>query len=327
LEGLGRNIQNPNIILRPLLRREAIQSSALEGTFASAKELLLFELDPVLPKSEEDPVNERLEVDNYRKALQHGTDTDLPLCWRVVRELHEILLTNVRGRDRMPGQFRNIQVGIGGARFIPPPHDKMDEPLKALEHYLHRKETSVDPLIDCFLVHYQFEAVHPFIDGNGRVGRLLLALMLQRNCGFSRPWLYMSGYFDANREAYMQYLFEISTKGNWTNWIEFCLNGALSQARETIVRCERVLRLRDEYMNRLREIDGSTRLHSIVENLFDSPFAQVTETARRLDIHYQTAQADLERLQRAGIVMELPEIRPKTYYAPHVFSVAYEKLE
>lgn len=326
LEGLGRNISNPTILLRPLLRREAIQSSALEGTFASAKELLLFELDPKTPQSEKDPVNEHLEVNNYRKALQFGTESDLPLCWRLARELHQILLTNVRGRDRAPGEFRRIQVGIGGARFIPPPHDKMEEPLRLLEKYMNREESSFDPLIDSFLVHYQFETIHPFMDGNGRIGRLLLALMLLRQCGFSKPLLYLSEYFEAQRDSYTRLLFEVSAKGNWSGWIEFCLQGALSQARDTIIRCERILKLRDDYMARLQEIDGSTRLHGIIERIFDSPFAQITEVAHSMGVHYQTAQADLERLRDAKILVELPDFRPKTYYSPDVFKIGYEGI-
>lgn len=327
LEGLGRTIPNPHILLRPLLRREAIRSSALEGTFASAKELLLFELDPKTPESDDDPVNERLEVDNYRKALQYGAESELPLCWRLVCELHSLLLTNVRGRDRAPGQFRKIQVGIGGTRFIPPPPDQIIDPLNSLERYIHRNEGSYDPLVECFLVHYQFETIHPFIDGNGRVGRVLLTLMLQRTCGFSKPWLYLSEYLEANREAYMQLLFEVSTKGHWTEWVEFCLHGTLAQARETIIRCERILRLKDSYMRRLSEIDGSTRLSTIVEKVFDSPFVQITHLARELGIHYQTAQADLEKLQQGKILIELSDIRPRTFFAPEVFEVAYEQLD
>ncbi len=327
LEGLGRTIPNPAILLRPLVRREAIQSSALEGTFASAKELLLFELEPKTPQSETDPVNDHLEVSNYRKALQYGSESQLPLCWRLVRELHEILLSNVRGRDRTPGQFRKIQVGIGGARFIPPPPDKIEEPLAQLEKYMNKSEPAYEPLVEAFLVHYQFEAIHPFIDGNGRVGRLLLSLMIQRTCGFSKPWLYLSGFFEANRDAYIQLLFDISAKGNWTGWLEFCIQGTLTQARETITRCERILRLRDSYMNQLAEIDGSTRLNTIIDSIFDSPFIQITELARRLNIHYQTAQADLEKLRDAKILVDLPNLRPKTYYAPEVYRVAYEKLD
>ena len=327
LEGLGRTIPNPTILLRPLLRREAIQSSALEGTFASAKELLLFELDPKTPQSESDPINDRLEVDNYRKALQHGAESNLPICWRLVCELHEVLMTNVRGRDRSPGKFRTVQVGIGGARFIPPPPSKLDEPLESLEKYINGDKSIYDPLVDCFLVHYQLETIHPFVDGNGRVGRLLLALMLQHKCEFSKPWLYLSGFFEVHREAYVQYLFDVSARGNWTTWIEFCLQGTLSQARETITRCERILKLQDEYMARLRDIDGATRLNAIVDGIFDSPFVQITDLARKLNIHYQTAQADLEKLRLAKILVELPDFRPKTFYAPEVFRVGYEQLD
>jgi Fic family protein len=199
--------------------------------------------------------------------------------------------------------------------------------LESLEKYINAVNSTYDPIVDCFLVHYQFETIHPFIDGNGRVGRLLLALMLQRNCDFSKPWLYLSGFFEAHREAYVQHLFDVSAKGSWTSWIEFCLHGTLSQARETITRCERILKLKDEYMTRLRDIDGSTRLHAIVEGIFDSPFVQVTDLARRMNIHYQTAQADLEKLKQAKVLVELTDFRPKTFYAPAVFRVAYEELE
>jgi Fic family protein len=329
LQGLGLATPidlNPTILLPQLLRREAIYSSAIEGTYASAEQLLLFELEPKTPQSERDPVNDHLEVDNYRKALQHGIESELPLCWRLVRELHEILLTNVRGRDRAPGQFRTIPVGIGGARFIPPPPTMLEEPLRDLEQYMNRERSEFDPLIDSFLVHYQFEAIHPFMDGNGRVGRLLLALMLQRKCGLTKPWLYMSSYFGAHRSAYMRHLFDISTKANWLGWIEFCLRGVIVQANDTVARFERILRLRNEYMNRLLAIDGSTRLNSIVDSLFETPYVRITDLARKLNIHYQTAQGDLERLQLANILVELPDMRPKTYHAPEVLDVAYEQL-
>lgn len=328
LEGLGRNLPTPAILLRPLADREAIRSSRLEGTYASPKELLLYELDPRESTSEHDPINDHREVFNYRKALVYGTESSLPLSLRLLKNLHRILLGGVRGRDKNPGEFRSIQVGIGaGGRFIPPPPDRVMECLHPLEHYFHAPSQNYDPLVNCFLVHYQFETIHPFNDGNGRVGRLLLALMLQQQCDLSKPWLYMSEYFEKHREEYMQLLFNVSAKADWCGWVEFCVRGTLEQAKDTVIRCERLLKIREQFMQRVADVGGSVRLNQIVEDIFFSPFVRVADLPGKLNVTYPTAKADVERLVNAGILQELPNVYPKTYYAPEVFSIAYEKLD
>jgi len=228
LEGIGRTLPNPAILLRPLEDREAIKSSRLEGTYVSARELLLFEMEPGEARTEQERRNEWKEVFNYRKALHLGTTSNLPLSLRLIRDIHRTLLTGVRGRDRAPGRFRRIQVAIGSTRrFVPPPANQLKDCLHPFEKYLHHGETVYDPLVDCFLVHYQFETIHPFIDGNGRVGRLLLAIMLQQRCGLSKPWLYLSDYFERHRDEYVERLFNVSAKADWNGWIEFCLRGAV----------------------------------------------------------------------------------------------------
>jgi Fic family protein len=327
LEGLGRNLPNPAILLRPLGDREAIQSSRLEGTYASPKELLLFELDPRESKSERDPANDQREVLNYRRALNQGVASDLPLSLRLLKDLHQTLMTGVRGKDRAPGEFRRIPVGIGsGGRFIPPPPEQVLPGLERLERYFHVEKRSFDPLVDCFLVHYQFETIHPFIDGNGRVGRLLLAIMLQQHCRLSKPWLYMSEFFEAHRDEYVSHLFHVSARNDWAGWIEFCLRGTLQQARDTVSRCERLLAVRERFKKKLSQVGGSVRLAEIVDDFFHSPFVRIADLPKRLDITYPTAKADIERLVEAGILKELSITRPKTYYAPDVYNVAYEKL-
>jgi Fic family protein len=184
----------------------------------------------------------------------------LPLSLRLIRELHKILLTGVRGREKAPGAFRRVQVAIGATRqFVPSPRDRLMPCLDALEKYLHVKHSSYDPLVDCFLVHYQFLTIHPFMDGNGRVGRLLLALMLHRCCGLSKPWLYLSEYCDKHRDEYMERLFKVSTESAWDEWIEFCLRGARTQAEETIVRCQRLLKIREDFMDRIENVGGCPR--------------------------------------------------------------------
>jgi Fic family protein len=327
LEGIGRTVPNPGILLRPVQDREAIKSSRLEGTYVTATELLVFEMEPKMSASADDPANNQREVLNYRRALQHGIESNLPLSLRLIRELHKTLLTGVRGRDRTPGEFRRTQVAIGtDHRFIPPPPEQLSECLDPFEKYLHSSKREHDPLVDCFLVHYQFETIHPFNDGNGRVGRLLLALMLKQRCELSKPWLYMSEYFEKNREEYIERLFNVSAAGDWNSWVEFCLRGVVSQAKQTVERCERIRAIRDAFATKMHNVGGSVRLAKIVEDVFQSPFLRIADLAKRLEVTYPTAKADVERLVRAGILQPLSGISPKTYYAPEVFGVAYEEI-
>jgi Fic family protein len=328
LEGVGRTVPNPGILLRPVQDREAIKSSRLEGTYVTATELLVFEMEPKKSASDDDPANDQREVLNYRRALQHGVESDLPLSLRLIKELHKTLLTGVRGRDRTPGEFRRTQVAIGtDHRFIPPPPEHVWECLDPFEKYLHLAERKHDSLVDCFLVHYQFETIHPFNDGNGRVGRLFLALMLKQRCALSKPWLYMSEYFEKNREEYIERLFNVSATGDWDRWIEFCLRGIVSQAKQTIERCERIRTIREAFTKKMHEVGGSVRLAKIVDDVFQSPFLRIADLARRLGVTYPTANADVKRLVQVGILQPLSGISPKTYYAPEVFGVAYEEMQ
>ncbi len=327
LEGIGRTLPNPGILLKPIADREAIRSSRLEGTYTTPQELLLYEFEQSEAKSAHDPLNAHREVLNYRLALEHGTESDLPLSLRLIKELHQLLMTGVRGKDRTPGEFRQIPVAIGtGGRFIPPPHENIISCLNRLEKDFH-EQWSQDPLVSCFLCHYQFETIHPFTDGNGRVGRLLLAMMLQQKCELSKPWLYMSEYFEKHRDEYVQNLYHVSTKGDWSTWIEFCLLGTLHQARDTVVRCERLIKIRENFMAQTTKIGGSIRLSQIVEGLFHSPFVRIPDLAKKLKVTYPTAKKDIEQLAVAGILKELPNIHPKTYVAPIVFDVIFENME
>lgn len=331
LEGIGRNLPNPALILKPLRDREAILSSAMEGTFATPRQLLLYELEPREVASDTDPVNQHREVSNYARALDHAMNSPLPICLPLIRQLHQILMDGVRGEDKTPGQFRTRQVAIGaGARFIPPPPDRLADFLGDLDGYLHLEKRCYDPLVDCFLVHYQIETIHPFLDGNGRVGRLMLTLMIQRWCGMSRPWLHMSEFFDGamgGKEQYCGALYSISAEGDWQRWIAYCLRGVAQQAKETIDRCERLRALREDYLSRLQNTRGTTRLPNIVEGLFDSPIVAIANLPERLGITYPTAKADIKKLANLGIVDELPDYYPKTYYAPEVYEIIYEGLE
>jgi Fic family protein len=328
LNGIGSVLPSPMLLLRPLSDREAIQSSRLEGTYATPKELLLFELQPKDATTESARTNEFREVFNYQQALKYGTTSDLPLSLRLIRSLHHTLLAGVRGRDKTPGEFRKVQVAIGATRrFIPPPPHKVRECLDPLEKYLHDTALQFDPLVFCFLVHYQFETIHPFVDGNGRVGRLLLAIMLQQRCRLDKPWLYMSGFFEKHREDYTSLLFSVSARASWSEWIEFCLSGTLAQAKDTIARCRKLIQLRESFAERVARVGGNVRLSRIVEDTFTSPFVQVSALSKRLEVTYPTARADIDRLVEAGVLRELRDTTPRTFYAPEVFDVAYGDLD
>ncbi|MBD2369542.1 MULTISPECIES: Fic family protein [Leptolyngbya] len=326
LDGVGRYMPNYNLLLRPLQRREALRSSSLEGTYATPQQLLLFEIEPREPKSANDPVNSWQEVWNYNRALELALSLleKKPLSLNLIRGIHHTLLSGVRGSQRDPGNFRRSQVHIGSdRRFIPPPPNEVMPCLDTLEKYIHQ-EKSLEPLISCFMVHYQFETIHPFLDGNGRVGRLVLSLMIYEQCKLSRPWLYLSAFFDKYKDEYINLLFQVSTKGNWNDWIAFCLRGTIEQSKDALNRFDRLLKLRSQYMELLNHTGGNIRLSRLVDHLFESPAITVSQFSDMCGIQYNTARADIYRLVNANILVESDIVaRPKIYFAPDILDIAY----
>jgi Fic family protein len=328
LDGIGRTLPDPQLLLRPLARREAITSSRLEGTYATAQELLLFEMNPRNPKSEADQANAWREVWNYNNALAQGTKMlkDLPFCFRMITDLHRTLLARVRGRQATPGQFRQHQVAIGSdLRYIPPPVPQMQECLDAIEKYINTEDGTYDPLVRAYLVHYQVEAIHPFPDGNGRIGRVLLSLMIYKWCNHFLPWLYMSEFFERFKDEYISKLFAISAEGAWERWVEFCLRGTIRQANDSIRKCDRLRALKDDMHQKARP--GSARTDHIIDRLFSRPFVSVASLARRNKVTYPTAKTDIEHLEKVGILVKLEKIRPATYYSPEIFNIAYAESD
>lgn len=324
MDGIGKALPDPELLLHPLNRREAIRSSSLEGTYATAEELLLFELDDRATAPSE-RVYDWIEVRNYTSALRHGSRLleKLPLSLRVIREMHRVLLTGVRGRDRAPGEFRRSQVHIGAdKRFVPPPTNEIDRCLDDLEHFLNDSD-SIEPLVRTFLAHYQFEAIHPFLDGNGRVGRVLLSLCAFQWCALSHPWLYMSAFYDRHKEEYIDRLFAVSSSGEWNEWLEFCLRGTIDVCRDAIARCEELLTLRREYHAMADRAGGRT--HRIIEMLFSHPIVTVSRLARDLGVTYPTAKADIVRLMAMDVLRELPNTYPKAFTAGKIFNAAYRE--
>lgn len=330
LEGLGRSLPNAGILLKPLRNREAILSSRMEGTFATARELLLFELDPKDAADDDDQRNQHREVANYAGALEMAVQSPLPLSLMLIKQLHEVLLNGVRGENKEPGKLRNRQVGIGSAgrlpRFVPPPPDRLHDYLGPLDTYLQKGSWKYDPLVECFVVHYQFETIHPFADGNGRVGRLLLALMIQRLSAMTHPWLHMSEFFEQDHQRYCDLMHRVSTHGAWLDWIAYCLDGITWLAPRIADRCDRLLRLRADYANRINASGGSVRLSQTVDHLFVEPIVTIADLAKMLNVTYPTAKADIEKLATSGVLAEMSDLYPKTYYAAEIFDVAYEGL-
>jgi Fic family protein len=328
LDGIGKHLPDPNLLLRPLQNREAERSSRLEGTFTNPRQQMLFELEPHIPQSADDPANAFREVSNYSQALRLGLSmirADAPFSQWLIRELHRTLLEDVRGSDSNPGSFRQCQVQIGRPpRYVPPPPFYLPEKLDNFEQIARRDERMIDPLVDAFLMHYQFEAIHPFEDGNGRVGRLLLSLMITKWCGLTNQWLYMSAYFDANKDEYMERLLRVSTHDDWNGWIRFCLLGVVEQAMDTVQRCERLLQLSVSFKERIGSLSGSGRLQSIADHLFIVPMVQIPSLAEQHGVSYPTAKADVEKLMSVGILHEITDAAQKTYYAPEILTIVYE---
>jgi Fic family protein len=326
LDGIGRTLPDPQLLLSPLGRDESIASSRLEGTYATAQEMLLFELDRKEQKSQAADADAWKEVSNYNKALASGTQTLMsePISLNIVKDLHAKLLTGVRGTNARPGEFREHQVHIGSTRrYIPPPKEEIKPCLDQLASYINEGgHTQFDPLVRAYLVHYQFEAIHPFADGNGRIGRIVLALMTWKWCGHQMPWLYMSAFFEKYKKEYIDNLFRVSTEGDWDTWIEFCLNGTIQQANEAISRCN-LLRLLKEDMHKRARSGGSPRTHMIIDGLFSNPIVRPSTLCREHQVAYATAAADIQRLVKMNILEELPNIRPIAFYSKEIFSIAY----
>lgn len=326
LDGVGRHMPNYDLLLKPLQQREALKSSSLEGTYATPEQLLLFEIDPRESKSQHDQINVWREVYNYSNALRLGQSllNDIPISIRLIKELHNELLRGVRGHQRDPGNFRKTQVHIGSdRRFIPPPPVEAVSCLNALEEYIHINN-SIDPLIFCFMVHYQFETIHPFLDGNGRVGRLLLSLMIYKLCKLTSPWLYLSAFYDRYKNEYIDCLFNVSTQSEWSKWIAFCLRATIYQAKDAIKRFDELVSLKDKYFESVSHCGGSVRLYNIIEKLFTSPAITVPQVAKLFTISYPTARKEIDTLIDCKILVKSGfESRPRLFVSDEIIAIAY----
>lgn len=331
LAGLARNLPNPNLLIGPFARKEAVLSSRIEGTQTTLSELLLFEESGVdaLQQTERQKADVR-EVANYVTALEYGLQqvAQRSISLMLLREIHEILMQGVRGKDKAPGQFRDGQNHIGPpgstlatATYVPPPPLQMRDCLDAFEKFL-RESSPLPPLVRLALIHYQFEAIHPFMDGNGRIGRLLIILLLCQENRFLTPLLYLSGYFERNRDRYYDLLLAVSQSGVWEEWITFFLRGVVEQSHEVFYRSEQLLTLREDYRNRLHSMRSPTLAYELIDALFIVPTITVKHTQRRLGRTPHAIQNNIDRLVVAGILEEATgRERNRIYVAPKILEI------
>jgi len=326
LAGIARTLPNPHLLIGPFVRREAVLSSRIEGTQASYSDLLYFEAANLREKE----VPDVREVANYVRALEFGLARlkELPLSLRLIREMHERLLEGVRGEHLTPGEFRRSQNWIGppgctllDATYVPPPVAEMHDCLANLETYLHA-ESELPPLIRLALIHYQFEATHPFLDGNGRIGRLLITLLLCKEQLLPQPMLYLSEFFERNRNEYYRLLLTVSQHGRWCDWISFFLRAVASQAKDAILRSDRLLALRQKYRSSLQEARASALLLQIVDNLFLYPAITNPGTSKSLDVTPRAAQQNIDKLIDAGVLTETTgQRRNRLYVASEIVRI------
>ena len=310
LRGVGRTLPNPHLLINPLVRREAVLSSRIEGTTTGLQQLLLFEASTL----DEPEHSDAFEVANYVAALQLGFSLleSLPLSLRLIRQVHARLMENVRGQERRPGEFRQMpnMIGVPGAspataRFVPPPVKEMHEALDHLERYIGERQDDLPFLLQLALVHYQFEAIHPFMDGNGRVGRLLIALQLREQMVLPQPLLYLSGYFEQHRDAYRDLLLDVSRTGAWTPWIDFFLRAVSEQAKDTVERSNRLLDLLQHYQRWALAAHRSGNLTKLVDLLFIRPLIKIADAEQWLGITQPAASRLISRMIDANILIEI----------------------
>ena len=307
LSGLGRLMPNPHLLIAPYVRKEAVLSSKIEGTSTELSELLRDEAaGSEVPARDPEDVR---EVRNYVNALEYGVKRlkSLPLSLRLVRELHAHLMRGVRGNSATPGEFRRSQNWIGSsgstpetATYVPPPVEEMTECLNAWERFLHERDSLPD-LVGCAMMHEQFEAIHPFLDGNGRVGRLLITLFLIERKRLSQPLLYLSAYIERNRDRYYELLQGVRTRGDWRSWILYFLHGVAEISTEAVERAGRLTELRERLRDKLASHGNAVRL---LDELFRNPYVTVARAQKLLAVSNPTARQAVKRLADAGILHE-----------------------
>lgn len=303
----GGRLPNPHLLIRPFVAREAVLSSRIEGTVSTLGEILSVDAGVETKQNPED----LQEVQNYITALNYGLKRleELPLSLRLLREVHLKLMQGARGSHATPGEFRLSQNWIGhagctinNAKFVPPPAENLMECLGGLESFFH--DNSLPPLIHIALCHYQFEAIHPFLDGNGRIGRLLIILLLINKKILPTPILYLSAFFEATRNEYYKNLYNVSSSGTWNEWLIYFLNGIAIQSEDVLSRAERINNLLNKWKV-VVAIGGSKVGLEMVDCFAVNPYLTINKIAETLKIAYSTAQRSIQKLEKIGIIKKI----------------------
>ena len=318
LDGISTLLPDRDLFLYLYVRKEAVLSSQIEGTQSSLSDLLQFE-DDAVPGV---PLDDVVEVSNYVAALDHGLErlrSGFPLSLRLIREIHEVLLSRGRGENKTPGEFRRSPVWLGGsrpwnARFVPPPPDELLGCLDAFETYLHRPGTPV--LVKAALAHVQFETIHPFLDGNGRVGRLLITFLLCAEDVLTEPLLYLSLYFKTHRDEYYERLQRVRTHGEWGEWLRYFLRGVQETSKQAVDTARDILALFEADRQAIRDGAGRSAgsVLQVQEVMQRHPLVSVSDAKTLSGLTYPTVKSAMERMVDLGIVREVEERSPRAFH-------------
>jgi Fic family protein len=335
LNGIGRTLHNPMLLITPLQTQEALSSSSMEGTYTTIDALMIVEAGG----PETDPTLDTREVANYRRALTSAVAslTNLPLSIRTLCDAHRTLLRNVarhRGATIEAGTLKSLQNFIGArsieeARFIPPPPREAAEALGLLEKHIHRDDRGGIPdLVDAALIHYQFETIHPFADGNGRVGRMLIPLFLMSRGVMNQPLLYLSPALEDHKDAYIDLMYAVSRDGSWTNWIRFFLEAVIRACRNAIRTADALFHLQRRYRAQLQEAGRSANLFSIADMLFETPVVSIPRVAEQVGVTYRAASLNVMSLVDTGILHEVTGTsNPKLFAAREILQTITETID
>lgn len=334
LDGIASVLPDPDLLLYMYVRKEALLSSQIEGTQSSLSDLLLFEIDDAPGV----PLDDVREVSNYVKAMTHGLrrlrDDDFPLSVRLLREIHGILLSRGRGADRDAGEFRRSQNWVGGTRpgnadFVPPPPDHVASCMSELERFLHETSSGLPPLIKAGLVHVQFETVHPFLDGNGRLGRLLITLLLCAEGVLREPLLYLSLYFKTHRQTYYSLLQRVREEGDWEAWLEFYLQGVRDTAAQAAQTAQRLLELFAADRAKIETLDrAASSVARVYDLVKEDLLLSIPAASRQLNLAQPTVSRAVEQLTRLGVLKEITgRSRGRIFAYGHYLAILSEGTE
>ena len=322
LSGAGLLLPNPDLLVSPYMRKEALSSSRIEGTRISLPDYFLAEA-----KGEEDKDPEASEVINYIRAMNYALKEieDKPIDLKLLKNMHARLMDQARGRDKMPGKFRSLQNWIGPrgskpqeASFVPPPPEKVSRLMRDLVDYMNSYD-EMPLLIRAALIHYQFETIHPFCDGNGRIGRALVVLYLCKKNVMLKPLLYLSGYFEKYRSEYNQLLAQTNKSGRFEDWILFFLDAVKTQSEDALEKAVKLQKLKENYREKVQAESQSAVMLKCVDNLFVNPYVQISGLAKKTGTSYPTAKKIVEMLVRLGLLEQLDNSgRNKTFVAHEV---------